>query len=102
MKDNGFEILEDGTIKRNVVPNKNEQDQLYSEFQQLEYEVNHLTRPTDDPEKIARYNELKKIYGSEKSDIIARAQEKAKLKPITSNNNNLLKAMIEKHKSENE
>ena len=58
-----FSINESGEIiRKNVqeVP-QTEEEKLMAEYSQLEYEIHHLTRPTKSPEKIARYEELKKI-----------------------------------------
>ncbi len=59
-----FKILDDGTIVFNNDRNieKTEEDELQKEFSLLEYEVlNNHGHPTKDPEKLARYAELKKI-----------------------------------------
>lgn len=68
----GYKIDEDGTIIREdyVPSDETEQDKLMAEYQKLDYEVNHLTRPTADPVKIARYAELKKLLNIEEVDIL--------------------------------
>jgi hypothetical protein len=78
-----FKINEFGEIIRDGVPAKAEtpEDKLMDEYVRLDYEVNHLTRPTQDPEKIARYKELKRILNiGEQTDVLAYANAKAKLK----------------------
>lgn len=61
-------------------------DPLWGEYAQLEYEVlNNHHHPTNDPEKIARYNELKKHFDVKKSEeALNRAKERIKQKIISS------------------
>ena len=62
------------------------QDPLWEEYAKLEYEVlNNHHNPTNDPIKIARYNELKKHFDIKKSEeALNRAKEKIKQKIISS------------------
>ena len=61
-------------------------DPLWEEYAQLEYEVlNNHHHPTNDPIKIARYNELKKHFDVKKSEeALNRAKEIIKQKIISS------------------
>jgi hypothetical protein len=77
MKDD-FKIAKDGTIQRNKIPEIREtkEDALMSEYYSLEYQVCHMTRPTKDPAKIARFEELKKILGINNSKLNFAAAKK--------------------------
>lgn len=61
-----YVIQDDGTIvftNRQEKP-ETEEDRLMAEFVALEHDVVHsIAHHTEDPEKIARYHELKKILG---------------------------------------
>ncbi len=79
-----FEIAVDGTLIRkgndaNCV--KTEEEKLMKEYNVLDYEIHHLTRSTKDPEKIARYEELKKTLNIDE-DKQAQAFEKARQKVL--------------------
>lgn len=77
-----FFINEFGEIVRSdfVDTPKTTEEELGEELARLSYEINHLTRPTKDPEKIARYHELQKILGvDEKMQDKALAAGRAKI-----------------------
>ena len=68
-----YVIQDDGTIvftNRQEKP-ETEEDRLMAEFVALEHDVVHsIAHHTEDPEKIARYHELKKILGiQEEADV---------------------------------
>ena len=70
-----YKIDDNGTIifpDRKETP-QTEHDKLMQEYATLEHEVvNSVAHKTDDPEKIARYHELKKILGiPETKDVFA-------------------------------
>ena len=84
-----YEINEYGEIiRKNVV--QQQTNPLWEEYQRLEYEVlNNHHHPTNDPIKIARYNELKKILNiKESEDAFRKAKEKLKQQIIALNNSN--------------
>ncbi len=102
-----FSINESGEIIRENVQEvpQTEEEKLMAEYSQLEYEIHHLTRPTKSPEKIARYEELKKILGIDeeaKKNALIAGKEKvlAKIKEKGKQDNSLLKAMMEKRRQE--
>ena len=82
-------INEYGEVIRETVI-QNEIDPVWAEYQKLEYEVlNNHHNPTQDPIKIARYNELKKHFNIEKSeDALRKAKERLKQKIIEANKSN--------------
>ena len=107
-----YKINEDGEIvfkdKNRIVP---EQDLLWKEFTQLEYEVlNNHHNPTKDPIKIARYNELKKQLNIEESnkalsEALDEAKEKLQQQIIVSDqstDNTVIYAAMTKFKKRNE
>lgn len=98
---NGEVVFKDGT--RKVF----DQDPLWKEFAQLEYEVlNNHHNPTKDPVKIARYNELKKQLNIEESNrAFDVAREKIKQQMIASDespDNSVLYTAITNFKKRNE
>ncbi len=78
-----YKIKQDGTIvflDRKEIVEKTERDKLMKEYAELEHAVvNSVAHKTNDPKKIARYHELKKILGiPETSDVFEQASEKVK------------------------
>ena len=102
-----YKINENGEI---LFPNGRkiqQDDPLWKEYVQLEYEVlNNHHNPTKDPIKIARYNELKKRLKIEKSnDALNKAREKIKQEIISSDkstDNSVLYTAIMNFKKRNE
>lgn len=96
-----YKINPDGTIvflDRKNTGKKTERDKLMAEFAELEHAVvNSIAHHTDDPEKIARYHELKKILEIPeaadvfKSESFIKASEK--LKKSNSQNTDLMNAI---------
>ena len=74
------EIIRDKIVQKDI-------DHLWEEYQKLEYEVlNNHHNPTQDPVKIARYEELKKHFNIEESANALRiAKEKLRQKILASN-----------------
>ena len=72
-------IQNDGTIvftNRHEKP-ETEEDRLMAEYASLEHDVVHsIAHHTEDPEKIARYHELKKILGIQDETDIFRNGDK--------------------------
>jgi hypothetical protein len=110
-----FKIAEDGTVIREqnqgIEYKETEEEKLMHEYSLLSYEVHHLTRPTKDPEKIARYEELKKILkideearGRAFKDAFLKAKEEvqAKIKQKEQPDNSLLKMAMMKLRKENQ
>ncbi len=61
-----FEIDDDGiiTFKNGQKQEKTKKDELMAEYAALEHDVvNSIAHHTDDPVKVARYHELRKILG---------------------------------------
>ena len=81
-----YKINEFGEIVFNNGMKKQKTNPLWEEYVKLEYEVlNNHHNPTDDPIKIARYNELKKHFNIEKSaEALTKAKEKIKQQIIDS------------------
>lgn len=76
MAEKDFFVDEFGQIHRNNVPNK-EKDALLNEYHQLEYEI--FSHNNKSPEKLARFEELKKILGideTEKKNAFLKAKQK--------------------------
>lgn len=77
-----YKIGKDGALLFNNDRNieKTEEDKLQKEYSLLEYEIlNNHGNPTKDPEKIARYEELKKILGIDentKNNAFLKAKQK--------------------------
>ncbi len=110
-----FKIAKDGTIireqNRGVEYKETEEEKLMHEYSLLSYEVHHATRPTKDPEKIARYEELKKILkideekqGQAFKDAFVKAKEKAlaKIKAKEQSGNSVLKMALLRQRKENQ
>lgn len=110
-----FKIAEDGLIVReqngNVEYKKTEEEKLMDEYSLLSYEVHHATRPTKDPEKIARYEELKKILkideevsGRAFKNVFLKEKESAlaKIKDKEQSDNSVLKMAMMKLRKENQ
>jgi len=93
-----YKINPDGTIvflDRKDTGKKTERDKLMEEFRDLEHAVvNSIAHHTDDPEKIARYRELKKILEIPdesdvfKSEEFIKANERLQSKMQKEKNNN--------------
>lgn len=107
-----FKIAESGLIVReDNVKETEEEKKLMDEYYLLSYEVHHATRPTKDPEKIARYQELKKILkideekqGQAFKDAFVKAKEKAlaKIKAKEQPDNSILKMALLRQRKENQ
>ncbi len=61
MAENDFTVDEYGEIHRNSEPQRIENDALWREYQQLEYEI--FSHNDKSPEKLARFQELEKQLG---------------------------------------
>jgi len=93
-----YKINPDGTIvflDRKDTGKKTERDKLMAEFADLEHAVvNSIAHHTDDPKKIARYHELKKILEIPdaadvfKSDEFIKTNERLQSKMQKENNDN--------------
>ncbi len=59
--ENDFYVDEYGEIHRNNAPQRLENDALWREYQQLEYEI--FSHNDKSPEKLARFQELEKQLG---------------------------------------
>ena len=59
--ENNFFVDEYGEIHRNREPQRLENDALWREYQQLEYEI--FSHHDNSPEKLARFQELEKQLG---------------------------------------
>lgn len=59
--ENNFTVDEYGEIHRNTEPQRIENDALWREYQQLEYEI--FSHNDKSPEKLARFYELEKQLG---------------------------------------
>lgn len=77
MADKDFEINEFGEVLRNSMGNRVEDDALWNEYHQLEYEI--FSHNDKSPEKLKRFEELKKQLGV-KDDVKKNAFLKAKEK----------------------
>lgn len=106
-----FKIAEDGTVireqNRGGEYKETEEEKLMHEYSLLSYEVHHATRPTKDPEKIARYKELKKILKideEKQGQAFQDAKEKvlAKIKAKERPDNSVLKMAMLKLRKENQ
>lgn len=96
-----YKIKQDGTIvflDRKETVEKTERDKLMEEFRDLEHAVvNSIAHHTDDPKKIARYHELKKILEIPeaadvfKSEAFIKANDK--LKKSNPQNTDLMNAI---------
>ncbi len=104
-----FDVNEFGEIVREQYNNtkytETEEEKLMHEYSLLSYEIHHLTRPTKDAEKIARYEELKRILNideEKQKNAFNAGKEKvlAKLKEKEQSDNSWLKTAIEKRKIE--
>lgn len=76
MAEKDFFVDEFGQIHRNKVPNKGKED-LLAEYHQLEYEI--FSHNDKTPEKLARFEELKKILGideNSKKNAFLKAKQK--------------------------
>lgn len=106
-----YKINPDGTIVFLDRKEKNEiteHDKLMAEFAELEHAVvNSIAHHTDDPKKVARYHELKKILGIPdeadvfKSAAFIKANEKLKSKMQNENNAELWDRIAAFKKKEN-
>lgn len=106
-----YKIKQDGTIvflDRKETVEKTERDKLMEEFRDLEHAVvNSIAHHTDDPEKIARYHELKKILEIPeqadvfKSEAFIKANEKLQSKMQKENNDVLWKNIAKLKKKMN-
>ena len=86
-----YKINESGEVVfKNGARKVLDSDPLWKEFAQLEYEVlNNHHNPTNDPIKIARYNELKKQLNIDESNrALDKAREKIKQEMISSDKSN--------------
>ncbi len=108
--DKGFYVNEFGEIVRiqnqNTEYKENDEEKLMHEYSLLSYEIHHLTRPTHDPKKIARYEELKKILKIDE-DASGRAFNKARenirmMAIAKKQNNTVLQDALKKKKMEQE
>lgn len=76
MAEKDFFVDEFGQIHRNNVPNK-ENEELLAEYHQLGYEI--FSHNDKTPEKLARFEELKKILGideNSKKNAFLKAKQK--------------------------
>ena len=107
-----YKIKQDGTIvflDRKETVEKTERDKLMEEFRDLEHAVvNSIAHHTDDPKKIARYHELKKILEIPeavdvfKSEAFIKANEKLQSKMQKENNDVLWKNIAKLKKKMND
>lgn len=77
MAEKDFSIDEFGQIHREAVPEKDNKDALFKEYQLLEYEI--FSHNDKSPEKLARFEELKKILGIDenaKKNAFMKAKQK--------------------------
>ncbi len=92
-------------IRDNADRIQTEEEALMAEYHLLAYEVHHRSRPTNDPEKIARYQELKNILKiDEKAQ--ANAFDKARQKVLENianktNKTSSLQELLVKNKKQN-
>jgi len=102
MSDN-YEIDNDGIIhwKDRQERPETEQDKLMAEYIALEHEVvNSIAHHTDDPVKVARYHELKKILGiPDAADVFNQATEVLKKADAKDDDNSMLYDAIKKFKA---
>jgi len=106
-----YKIKQDGTIvflDRKEIVEKTERDKLMEEFRDLEHAVvNSIAHHTDDPKKIARYHELKKMLEIPeqadvfKSEAFIKANEKLQSKMQKENNDVLWKNIAKLKKKMN-
>lgn len=75
MADKDFEINEFGEVLRNSAGNRVEDDALWNEYHQLEYEI--FSHNDKSPEKLKRFEELKKQLDVKKNAFL-KAKEKIK------------------------
>ncbi len=103
MLEQDFQIKSDGTIIRDEITSNSDEDMLMQEYTLLAYEVHHARHPTQDPEKIARYEELKRILKiDEEKQGNAFSKAKAKiLSNMKPKDNSLLKLAIANQKNKN-
>lgn len=76
MAEKDFFVDEFGQIHRNNAPNKGKED-LLAEYHQLEYEI--FSHNDNTPDKLARFEELKKILGideNSKKNAFLKAKQK--------------------------
>lgn len=96
-----YEIDNNGVIhwKNRQEPQESEQDRLMAEYAALEHEVvNSVAHHTDDPVKVARYYELKKILGiPDTTDVFKQATDA--LKKEDKNDNSALWNAVKKFKA---
>ena len=77
MADKDFEINEFGEVLRNSMGNRVEDDALWNEYHQLEYEI--FSHNDKNPEKLKRFEELKKqLDDNAKKNAFFKAKEKIK------------------------
>lgn len=99
-------INEFGEIVFDKPREKQQPDLLWDEYCRLEYEVlNNQHHPTNDPVKIARYNELKKHFDIKKSEqALKQAKERIKKEIISANlqNSPVIYTAISNNKKTNE
>lgn len=104
-----FYINEYGEVVRKDNFNVDETDEqkLMKEYSLLCYEIYHLTRPTKDTKKIARYEELKRILEIDEDKqnqafIKAKQNELDKIKDKEQPDNLVLKMAMMKLRKENQ
>lgn len=86
---------------------KTDEEKLMAEYHQLAYEIHHRSRPTTDPEKIARYEELKRILKIDEQaqgNAFNKAKEKIRAMAMAQgkNNNPLKMAILNQKNKEND
>lgn len=109
--DKDFYVNEFGEIVRtqnqNAEYKETNEEKLMKEYSLLSYEIHHLTRPTTDPEKIARYEELKRILKIDEQaqgNAFNKAKEKIRAMAMAQgkNNNPLKMAILNQKNKEND
>ncbi|MBQ8294627.1 MAG: hypothetical protein IJX89_04555 [Alphaproteobacteria bacterium] len=105
--DKDFYVNEFGEIVRAQNHKEADEKKLMDEYYQLAYEIHHRSRPTTDPEKIARYEELKrvlKIDEQAQGNAFNKAKEKIRAMAMAQgkNNNPLKMAILKQQNKEND